>query len=232
MHPLPLTIIIPTLNEAGNIDQLLESLTKELSREELSAQILVVDGGSTDGTQDKVQSWHSKASVRLLESDGKRGLAGDVLFGASEAKSDVLLVMDADLSHPSEKVPELVRHVLSGDYDMVIGSRYVKGGEIIGWPWRRKFVSRVATILTRFITKIRDPLAGFFAIRRDHLLKVDPKACGFKIGLEALVAGGKKMRVLEIPITFQDRVQGKSKMGIRQIFLFLQRWCALAMKRS
>ena len=217
-----ISLLIPTRNEADNIDALMKRVMAVLDESRLDMEILVVDGGSTDGTADRVRAWMDRGPVRLVESKLKRGLAGDILLGAEAATGDVVVVMDADLSHPPEKIPELVAPLEAQTHDMTIGSRYVPGGGTPGWPVRRQIVSRVAAALSWPIVGVRDPLAGFFAVRREHLLAIDRQTEGFKIGLEVLLHGDG-LRVCEVPITFVDRTAGESKMSIGQVGSYLRR---------
>ncbi|MBP1696397.1 MAG: glycosyltransferase [Deltaproteobacteria bacterium] len=222
------TILIPTLNEVENIDLLMERILSATKAHAFRIEILVVDGGSTDGTQDKVIQWCKKGPVRLVKSDGKGGLSGDILRGAAMAETDVVVVMDADLSHPPEALPSLIRPVLDRTHDMAIGSRYVAGGQTPGWPWTRRIVSRTATLLAWPLVSIRDPMSGFFAARREQLLSLGKEATGFKIALEIAAKGGDSLRVTEIPVTFIDRERGTSKFGTSEIFTCLKQMLLLA----
>lgn len=222
------SIVVPTLNEAENIDPLLTRLFDVLRDRAFDAEVVVVDDGSEDGTRDRVRGWESGHPVRLLERGKEGGLSGAVLAGAEIARGEVVVVIDADLSHPPEKVPELVEPILRDDADMVIGSRYVRGGSTPGWPMRRKLMSRAASWLAWPIVDIRDPMAGFFAVRRDHMLKLGFKADGFKIGLELLAGGAEALRVSEVPIEFRDREFGQSKLGAGVVRSYLERLRALA----
>lgn len=221
-------ILVPTLNEADNIDLLFRRLLPELDRISSYTEILVVDGGSTDGTQEKVSSWSIAAPVRLVQSEGGRGLAGDILFGAEQTNAEVVVVMDADLSHPPKALPDLVRPVLQGSHDMAVGSRYVPGGETPGWPWRRKAASLAATALAWPLVSARDPMSGFFAVGRRHLLDLSQNASGFKIALEIMARADDRLRVAEVPISFVDREHGQSKLGFAVITTYLKQLVALA----
>jgi dolichol-phosphate mannosyltransferase len=221
------TVLVPTLNESDNVDPLLRRVSAALDAANLQAEILVVDGGSRDGTQDRVRQWETDARVRLVQGDGTDGLSGDVLCGARAAQGDVVVVMDADLSHPPESIAQLVRPVLDGSCDMALGSRYVPGGKTPGWSWRRRIMSRTASALAWPIVEQHDPMSGFFAVRRDALLEYGSRATGFKIALEILAIGQEHLRVQEIPITFRDRDQGRSKFGARQVLAYLSQLIAL-----
>ncbi len=221
------SVIVPTLNEVGNIDALLAALLAE-SRDGLEFEILIADGGSTDGTVERVKEWEATANVRLVSGEGKRGLAGDVLTAAAVASGDVVVVMDADLSHPPDRVRALVQPVLDGSSDMAVGSRFVPGGATPGWPVWRYMLSRMGSLLAWPLTEVNDPMSGFFAVRRERLLAVDPEAAGFKIGLEVIAHGGGALKVSEVPIVFPDRVHGESKIGKAQMVAYVRRLLVLA----
>lgn len=222
------TVIVPTLNEEENIVPLISRILAVAGKTNFKLSILVVDGGSLDGTREAVRHLAASAPVRLVESDGGRGLAGDVLLGAEEAASDIVVVMDADLSHPPEALPDLVRPLLVGTHDMAIGSRYVPGGGTPGWPWRRRLASRAATLLSWPLVSAKDPMSGFFAVRRDLLRDLGRGASGFKIALEILARSDDTLRVAEIPIKFVDRAHGESKLGVGTILSYLHQLITLA----
>ncbi len=223
------SVIIPTLNERANIDTLLSRILKTgSSYSTFNLEMIVVDDGSTDGTRECVQNWESNYPVRLLVRDSERGLATAILSGAEIAKGDILLAMDADLSHPPEKIPQLVEPIIAGSHDMVIGSRYVSGGSTPGWSVFRRVCSRFATFLAKPLTDVNDPLSGFFAVRREILLGLHENVSGFKIGLELLVSGGNALRVTEIPIEFHDRQKGESKLDRHIIWAYLRQIVSLA----
>lgn len=226
-HKPRISIIVPTLNEAENIDPLLSAILTEAGAA-LDLEVLITDGGSTDGTIERVRPWLENGLVRFIPGNGRRGLAGDVLAAAKEATGDIVVVMDADLSHPPARLPDLVRPILAGTSDMVVGSRYVPGGATPDWPLPRRLLSRLGGALAWPLTELRDPMSGFFAVQRDRLLAVDPKAAGFKIGLEVIAEGGDSLRLAEVPITFRDRLRGESKIGILQMFAFCRRLMVLA----
>jgi dolichol-phosphate mannosyltransferase len=195
----------------------------------LDVEVLVVDDGSSDGTRERVRVWESKDKrVHLLAREGERGLAGAVLAGARFASGDVVVVMDADLSHPPEAVPALARPVLEGRCDMVIGSRYVPGGATPGWPRSRRLLSWGAAVLARLLVDVRDPCSGFFAVPTKTLLEAGTAPGGFKIGLEILARSGPGQRVEEIPITFRTRVHGSSKLGASVALSYLAQLARLA----
>lgn len=227
-HRIPaVSILIPTLNEAGNIALLLARTLAVIENGGLAAEVLVVDGGSSDGTQAAVQRWTANHPVRFIQSDAKRGLAGDIITGAESARGEFVVVLDADLSHPPEMIPQIIRPLLAGTQDMALASRYVPGGAMLDWPWTRWLVSRVATLLVTPLVSVKDPLSGFFAVRRETLLKLARGMRGFKIALEILARADESLRVTEVPIVFQNRLTGRSKFGLRQVGIFLLQLVAL-----
>ncbi len=225
--PTRVAVIVPTLNEVENIDELLTAVLAQ-SGPGLPLEVIVVDDGSKDGTQERVREWEARAPVRLLVRDATDGLIGAVVEGSRLAETDIVVVMDADLSHPPQRIPDLVRPIMDGEKDMVIGSRYVAGGATPGWPLRRRFISRVASALAWPLTDVHDSLSGFFAVRRDRVLAVETDAAGFKIALEILVRGGESLRVAEVPIAFVDRTRGTSKMSAGIILTYLLRLLAFS----
>ncbi len=222
-----ISVVVPTLNEARNVDALLAGLFQAFRKEGLKIEVLFADGGSTDGTQEKVQAWMAQAAVRLVDAGSGRGLAGDVVVAARQARADVIVLMDGDLSHSPEAAPALARPVLEGSQDMVIGSRYISGGSTPDWSWKRLAMSRLARAVVWPLTDVRDPTSGFFAIRRDRLLDIGDDAEGFKIGLEVLLRDDGSLRISEMPIRFAGRSHGQSKMSLRQAGCYLRRTVAL-----
>jgi dolichol-phosphate mannosyltransferase len=224
-----LSIVIPTRDEAENIEPLVEQIAT--SGVEFH-EILFIDGHSTDTTACEVHRLAQRHLIRLiLQPADAPDLAGAILAGARAAAGDLLLVMDADLSHPPHHISQLVEPLLDGSADMVIGSRYVAGGATPGWPLWRRALSRAASAIAYPLTGVRDSMSGFFAIRRDLLLELGAPAVGFKIVFEAIVRGGPTLRVREIPIAFRDRERGRSKMSFGVALRFLGRWCIAVIHR-
>ena len=224
-----ISIVIPTLNEVENISPLLARMAQ---CRPVPDEIIFVDDGSTDGTRERIRSQAGPGLVELIQRDAPSlGLAGAVVAGARAATGDWLVVMDADLSHPPEKIAELLQPLFEGRADMVIGSRYVKGGSTPGWPLWRKIISRVAAALAYPLTGVHDSMCGFFAMPTRLLLEVAPAAMGFKIAFEAIVQGGKNLRVIEVPIAFRDRARGTSKMSFGVALVFARRWVKAMLRR-
>ena len=216
------SIIVPTLNEEENIIPLVSQIAESAVP---FREILFVDDHSTDGTRDKIRGLARNQSIRLIEQDEAAvGLAGAIMSGARAAQGEILLVMDADLSHPPERIGDLLAPLFAGKADLVVGSRYVKGGSTPGWPIWRRMVSRAGAALAYPLTGLHDSMCGFFAISRSRLLELAPETSGFKIVFETMVRAGGALRVREIPITFRERIRGRSKMSLGIVLRFFFRW--------
>lgn len=217
-----ISLIVPTYNEAENISALVERVSTVYAQHHYDGEIIVVDDNSPDGTWRRVQATGVKknGNVVLLRRLNKRGLASAVLEGFRISKGTILGVMDADLSHPPERIPDLIEPIIGREADFTIGSRYVAGGKIEEWPWKRRMASRIASMMPRSFLKVKDPLSGFFFVRRDVIKGVHLNPLGFKIGLE-IIAKGRYQNVVEIPIVFRDRKCGKSKIRPQLILDYL-----------
>ena len=146
------------------------------------------------------------------------------MLGARAARGEILLVMDADLSHPPDRIENLVAPLFAGTADLVVGSRYVKGGSTPGWPAWRRTVSRAGAALAYPLTGLHDSMCGFFAIGRSRLLELAPQTSGFKIVFETMLRARGALRVREVPIVFRERARGKSKMSFDVAVRFFFRW--------
>jgi dolichol-phosphate mannosyltransferase len=219
---LPVSIIIPTRNEAENIDPLIFQIVASGVKFE---EIIFVDDQSTDGTTDIICSLATRYPIKALHQDpAKPGLAAAIIAGAKVAKRELLLIMDADLSHPPARINDLLAPLRTGTADMVIGSRYVKGGSTPGWPLWRRMLSRAGSALAYPLTGVHDSMCGFFAIARSRLLELAGPGIGFKIAFEIIARGGPALKVVEVPIAFKDRVRGRSKMSPGVALRFFWRW--------
>ena len=218
-----LSVVVPAFREASNLQELTERLFAALSSLPLSAELIIVDDNSNDGTEQVCDELAKRFPVRLVTRKNERGLATAVICGLKESCGNFVVVMDADLSHPPESVPALVKALQTGSTDFAIGSRYVEGGAIDeSWSVLRLINSRVATLLARGLTRASDPMAGFFAIRRDSIKNLkDLNPCGYKIGLELIVRCNCR-RLVEIPIEFADRKHGESKLSFHEQLLYIR----------
>jgi dolichol-phosphate mannosyltransferase len=215
-----LALIIPTLNEAGNIPALLKRLQSTLEDVRLDYELIIVDDDSQDGTPELVQAYaRNDPRVRLLVRKGQRGLAGAVIYGWKHTDATLLGVIDADLQHPPELLPQLLDAIFKG-HDIAIASRYTayNHGSVSEWSKVRHFISRCSTWATRPIqrkgVRVSDPMSGYFVLRRECVEGLNLQPRGFKILLEILVKGNLR-NVAEIPFRFATRQAGKSKANLR-----------------
>ncbi len=219
---LELSIIIPTYNESENIKPLFNRIAKALANTEY--EIIFVDDNSMDGTIDKIKEITSKHNnIKLIIRKNKQGLSSAILKGFESAQGQIIAVMDADLQHPPELLPKMFKKIKEG-YDIVIASRYIKGGKIEKWNFNRKIVSKAAALITRITIpkarKIKDPLSGFFMLKKQVIENADINPIGFKILLE-IITKGEYRKITEIPYTFEPRRRGKSKFSTKEIINFL-----------
>ncbi|MBI5865124.1 MAG: polyprenol monophosphomannose synthase [Planctomycetes bacterium] len=225
------SVIVPTFREAPNLPELVDRIAAALAGAGLSGEIIIVDDDSRDGTQETADRLAARYPVQLVVRKAERGLSSAVLCGFESARGATLVVMDADLSHPPEAIPELVRIIVEGRGDFALGSRYVPGGRTEDWTPARWLNSKAATLLARPVTSCRDPMSGFFAIAASRVRRAaELRPLGYKIGLELMVKCGCR-RVVEIPIVFRNRRHGESKLTIRQQFLFVRHIFQLAVFR-
>jgi dolichol-phosphate mannosyltransferase len=226
MPDAALTLVVPTYNERGRIGTLLERLFAACDREGIPLDVVVVDDNSADGTGDVAEEWARRRPVRVIRRAGKLGLGSAVLDGFGVSRTEIVGVMDADLSHPPELLPELFRLITHRRLDLVLASRYVPGGGTASWPLRRLLMSRLACVLARPVTPVRDAMSGFFVLRRERLAGFRTSVRGFKIGLELL--GRLRLRALaEVPYVFRDRTDGVSKMNVVEGLGFLRQLLGL-----
>lgn len=216
-----ISIIVPTYREAENIPLLLARIDAVRRAHDLTVEVIFVDDDSGDGSVEAVTaSGHDWA--RIIVRTAGRGLSPAVIEGFRAARHPVLVCMDCDLSHPPEKIPQLVLGLNAGQQFM-IGSRYVPGGSTDDdWGFLRWLNSRIATLLARPLTQIRDPMSGFFALRKSDFDRArDLNPVGYKIALELIVKCGFE-NVGEVPIRFADRVHGESKLTLTEQLKYIQ----------
>lgn len=213
------SIILPTYNERETLRLLAPRLVAGING--YATEILVVDDDSPDGTGELVEELSHTGPFRKLSRQGRRGLASAVLAGFGKARGDVLVVMDADGSHPPETIPSLVEPILEGRAEFVLASRKLPGGSAPGLQGTRKAISWIASSLARPLTSVSDPMSGFFAVARPVLQRGRLTPLGFKIALEVIVKC-RPSPLLEVPFRFDSRVAGNSKLDRGQIGGFLR----------
>lgn len=203
-----LSIIIPTYNEKNNIAELIDRIRINAQH----CEVIVIDDNSPDGTADFAR----KLGATTLVRPEKLGLASAVIDGFKIAKGDILCVMDADLSHPPEIIPQMLEALKSQNADIVVGSRLTKGGGQRDWSFLGKLMSDIARFPAALLTNVKDVTSGFFMLKRSVIQGVELNPIGFKICLEILTKG-KYCRAIEVPIIFANRGNTKSKLGIKEI---------------
>jgi dolichol-phosphate mannosyltransferase len=227
------SIVIPTYNESENILRLISEIEKNLPTSDFT-EIIVVDDNSPDGTGKLVEDCITKKGIKAKEKNsshtknhilkvvhrtGKEGLIPAILDGVRQSNGTNVLIMDADFSHPPEVIPKMMSELKRNPNSIVIGSRYIEGGKVVGWPARRKILSKGASTLARLglnVKNVKDPMSGLFALPRELIQNISIATKGYKILLEILVKN-KEIPVIEVPYTFTDRQSGKSKMSYNVI---------------
>jgi dolichol-phosphate mannosyltransferase len=227
--PPTVSVVVPAWNEAENIPLLVPRVAAALAGRPF--EIIIVDDGSKDATVEVCRKLAEQYPVRLIVRDHpEHGLSGAVLHGIAAATGDTLAVMDADLQHPPERLPDLLAAVESAPNgappraDFALGSRYVAGGSTEGgWTLFRKLNSEVATALARpFAGQVKDPMSGFFALKRSTYARAERLTpLGYKIALE-LMCKCRVRQVQEVPIHFGLRTKGESKLSLKQQFRYLE----------
>lgn len=242
-----MSIIIPTYNESENISKLIDAVKDNLPYG-VFTEIIVVDDNSPDGTgrivenyaQDMVRtknrSIHCQYQknnltsnndnirnylIKVIHRPNKNGLISAILQGINSSTGQNILIMDADFSHPPEIIPRIIDELLQDPNCIVIASRYISGGSIMGWPYKRRILSSGAAKIARHSLKVcnvKDPMSGFFALPRHVIENIHFNTRGYKLLLELLVKVNEDIRVKEIPYTFTDRKSGESKLDFNVIF--------------
>jgi dolichol-phosphate mannosyltransferase len=212
-----LTVVVPTLNERDNIEPLIDLLDGALDA--VSWEVIFVDDDSADGTAKRIREISRRdRRVRCLQRIGRRGLTTACIEGALAASAPYIAVMDADMQHDENLLPEMLAMLKSETVDLVVGSRYVAGGGTGGLGAARANISVFATRLSRIICKVEiaDPMSGFFMLRRDVLEGVLRRLSGqgFKMLLDIIASSPRSLRIRELPYVFRERQRGESKLDV------------------
>jgi dolichol-phosphate mannosyltransferase len=249
-----LSVIIPTYNESENILHLLGLLERKIPSLSSEIIVVddnspdktgkLVEGysrtlekdnigfGETGSSRNEIHEnrnliggTQTKITVSVLQRHGKKGLVSAVMEGILSSKGQHILVMDADLSHSPEVIPKMLHELSNPQTDIVIASRYVRGGSIIGWPFKRRLISKGATEIAKYglhlNKQVTDPMSGFFALKRHIVENVKIDSAGYKILLEILVKA-RGARVKEVPYTFTNRKAGQSKLDNAVIWNYIK----------
>lgn len=213
-------VIIPTYNEQENITQIIEAVFAL----DTPFHVLIVDDGSPDGTASIVKRMMTQypGILHIVEREGKLGLGTAYIRGFKfgiEHQYDFICEMDADFSHPPKDLERLRAACIDQNKDLAVGSRYIKGGKCVNWPWDRFILSYGASWYVKMITwmPVNDPTAGFVCYRREVLEAIDLdkiRFIGYAFQIEMKYAARSLgYKIVEIPIVFTDRITGISKMS-------------------
>jgi dolichol-phosphate mannosyltransferase len=210
-----LSVIVPTFNECDNVTALFRRLESALAG--VPFEVVFVDDNSPDGTWQVVRALaRDDSRVRCMRRIGRRGLSGACIEGILASSAPCAAVIDADLQHDETQLPKMLKLLQGGEFDLVVGSRYIEGGSADSFNRQRAGASALATEVAKRVlrVKIADPMSGFFMIRRDKFEQLAPQLStqGFKILLDVVATARGHLQVKEIPYTFGSRLHGESKL--------------------
>jgi dolichol-phosphate mannosyltransferase len=210
-----LSIIVPTLNEVGNIELLCNKIFTVLK--EINCELIFVDDNSTDGTKellDQMSSQHQ--NIRAIHRTGKKGLSSACIEGMSASQAPIVAVMDADLQHDETLLPVMFNKFSDNSLDIAVASRFSKGADLGEFSTKRELISNTGNLLSRLVIKapLTDPLSGFFMLRKNVFLELSPRLYGkgFKILLDIFASSKRPLKFAEIPLKFGSRHSGESKL--------------------
>lgn len=216
------SIVVPTYNERQNLPRLVAAIAEHMP---IDYEIVVVDDSSPDGTAELARDLAATHPIRVVQRPAKSGLGSAYRDGFAAAKGDIVFEMDADLSHDPRHLPALIEAIEAGA-DVAVGSRYTPQGRIVGWTPYRKLVSGTGNLLARLALGLRvsDTTSGYRAYVREAAGVVQRvESDGYAFQVEALhLARRAGLRIVEVPITFENRTVGKSKLGPSEFVRFLQ----------
>ena len=219
---MKITVVVPTYNERANLEELIPRVLGQLP----DIEMLVVDDGSPDGTGEYADSVAAEdPRVHVLHRPGKMGLGSAYVYAFTHAlttDTELIIQMDADFSHDPDVIPELVE--LAATHDVVLGSRYITGANVVNWPLRRLFLSYFANVYTHIVTglPLRDSTGGFKCFHRKVLAEIELdsiRSDGYSFQIEVNFRSWRRgFSMVEIPIVFVDRHSGTSKMSRRIVW--------------
>ena len=224
-------IVVPTYREADNVTPLIERIAATMEHDGRDWELVISDDQSDDGTAQRARKAGAGLPVRVfVRESGARELCANALHGIGHTNAPIIVVMDGDLSHRPEDIPRLI-NALGDDVEMAIGSRYLRGAKIDHrWSRQRRCGSIAATLAARTLWRTSDPLSGFFAVKRRAMPPPTELApIGYKIALELAVRG--RMRTTHIPISFDQRHAGESKMDAREVVRYARHLTRLVRHR-
>ncbi|EPT25364.1 dolichol-phosphate-mannose synthase family protein [Toxoplasma gondii ME49] len=224
------SVILPAYNERENIPYMVWMLVDAFKKNHLDFEILLVDDSSPDGTAaayKELQKIFRGERLLLLERPGKLGLGSAYADGLKKTTGDFIILMDADFSHHPKFIPEFIKKQKEGDFDVVTGSRYIKGGGVCGWDAKRIIISRGANFLAQTLLnpRVSDLTGSFRLFKRNALENIMTRIIskGYVFQMEVAVRARELgYSIGEVPITFVDRIYGESKLGGNEIWQYLK----------
>ncbi|MEW6294768.1 MAG: polyprenol monophosphomannose synthase [Candidatus Diapherotrites archaeon] len=225
---MKVSVIIPTYNEGLNIKILIPKIFEELNKLGVKGELIIVDDNSSDNTKITAKEMQKRfKELKMIYREKKLGIGSAYRRGVKEASGDIIVLMDGDLSHDPKYLEKIIPEFNNGGVDLVVGSRYVKGGKIVGWGWQRHLTSSVANRLSRLFLgiPIRDLTSGYRGFKKELIRKINfdkIQSNGYSFILETnFLACESKAKIKEIPIIFWQRSQGKSKLGRKEFLKYL-----------
>ncbi|KXL42147.1 glycosyltransferase family 2 protein [Acidomyces richmondensis BFW] len=227
------SVLLPTYNERRNLPIIVWLLAETFNAHKLDWEIVIVDDGSPDGTQEianqLIKAYNTKSAerIQLRPRAGKLGLGTAYVHGLKFATGNFIVIMDADFSHHPKFLPKMIEKQKEGDYDIVTGTRYAGDGGVYGWDLKRKLVSRGANLVADTVLRpgVSDLTGSFRLYKKAVLEKVitSTTSKGYSFQMEMMVrAKAMGYKVAEVPISFVDRLYGDSKLGGDEIVGYLQ----------
>mmetsp|Transcript_19614 Transcript_19614/g.24190 ORF Transcript_19614/g.24190 Transcript_19614/m.24190 type:complete len:238 (-) Transcript_19614:299-1012(-) len=225
------SVILPTYNERQNLPIIFYLLHQTFTKHSIKFEVVIVDDSSPDNTLEvaqKLQTAFGKDLVQIVSRKGKLGLGSAYVAGLKVSTGERIIIMDADLSHHPKFIPQMILKMNALNVDIVSGTRYQQGGGVAGWDMKRKITSKGANFLASFLLnpgKASDLTGSFRLYDRTALEKILPrvKSKGYAFQMEILILAKKEnMSLVEVPITFVDRIYGESKLGANEIVLYLK----------
>lgn len=214
-HAPELSIVVPTFNERDNVPELIRRLSALLA--DLDWEVIFVDDDSKDGTIEMLrEQTRLNPRVRMIHRINRRGLSSAVVEGIQSSSAPYIAVMDADLQHDENILPQMLGELRQGRVDLVVGSRYAEGGSFGEWSKERIGISQFATKLSRLVIRaeLSDPMSGFFMLKRETFDGAVRKLSsqGYKILLDILASNKAPIEIKEVPFVFRTRAHGESKL--------------------
>lgn len=231
---IKLTLIIPTLNEVDNIEPLILGLERVLR--DIAWTVIFVDDNSGDGTFDVIRTLASdRPRIQAIRRIGKRGLSTACIEGMAMAVSPYLAVLDADLQHDEHLLRPMLEMIERDRLDLVVASRFARGGSVGALSRRRALMSRCANALSARLCRVRmsDPMSGFFMVRRSLFQEVygGLSGHGTKILLDMVTASRRPLACAELPLRFRERLSGESKLDAQVMWEFLYLFSQMVVRR-